>query len=203
MTALHKDPYENIYCQVVGRKHFLLRPSLEMACVGEESLPAARYVRTKDGLEIREDDPPEWVPFPTVDLRDGSRRVEGRVGAGAGAGAGAAAAVEGGEGGRGPVHQGTTLQVTLNEGDILYLPAFWYDPHPMPPPSPPIPTHSPPSPSSPPQSSPPPKPSTLPIANQPTNPTLPQVSPSFPILLTTRFLLRRQLLVSEWIFFLF
>ncbi|KAI9752529.1 MAG: hypothetical protein M1815_000438 [Lichina confinis] len=53
VTALHKDPYENIYCQVVGRKHFLLRPSLEMACVGEESLPAARYVRTKDGLEIQ------------------------------------------------------------------------------------------------------------------------------------------------------
>lgn len=88
-----------------------------MVCVGEQSLPAARYVRTERGFEIREDDPPETVPFPTVDLRDGPRRAEG--------GARVAPAAEGGGEERGAVHHGTTLQVTLDEGDLLYLPAFW------------------------------------------------------------------------------
>ncbi|MCJ1478792.1 hypothetical protein MMC13_007476 [Lambiella insularis] len=42
-TALHRDNYENIYCQVIGHKHFVLVPPVEIASVGEESLRAATY----------------------------------------------------------------------------------------------------------------------------------------------------------------
>jgi hypothetical protein len=43
VTALHKDNYENIYCQVMGAKHFVLLPPVEMACVNEKELPSASY----------------------------------------------------------------------------------------------------------------------------------------------------------------
>ena len=42
-TALHKDNYENIYCQVMGTKHFVLLPPVEVACINERRLPAATY----------------------------------------------------------------------------------------------------------------------------------------------------------------
>ncbi len=42
-TALHKDNYENIYCQIRGSKEFVLLPPVEMACVNEKSLPCATY----------------------------------------------------------------------------------------------------------------------------------------------------------------
>lgn len=42
-TALHKDNYENIYCQVTGMKHFALLPPVEVACINERRLRAARY----------------------------------------------------------------------------------------------------------------------------------------------------------------
>ncbi len=45
VTALHKDNYENIYCQVMGAKHFVLLPPVEMACVNEKDLPSASYIR--------------------------------------------------------------------------------------------------------------------------------------------------------------
>lgn len=43
VTALHKDNYENLYCQVIGSKHFVLLPPVEMACVNEKQLPSATY----------------------------------------------------------------------------------------------------------------------------------------------------------------
>lgn len=43
ITALHKDNYENIYCQLVGSKHFVLLPPVESACVNEKLLPSAHY----------------------------------------------------------------------------------------------------------------------------------------------------------------
>lgn len=43
ITALHKDNYENIYCQLVGSKHFVLLPPVESACVNEQLLPTANY----------------------------------------------------------------------------------------------------------------------------------------------------------------
>lgn len=51
VSALHKDNYENIYCQVVGSKHFVLLPPVEMACVNEKQLSAATY--EVDSLSVR------------------------------------------------------------------------------------------------------------------------------------------------------
>lgn len=43
VTALHRDNYENIYCQMVGSKHFTLIPPTETACVNEQMMPCATY----------------------------------------------------------------------------------------------------------------------------------------------------------------
>lgn len=51
VTALHKDNYENIYCQVIGSKHFVLLPPVELACVNEKQLPSASYAI--DSLSVR------------------------------------------------------------------------------------------------------------------------------------------------------
>ena len=45
ITALHKDNYENIYCQIRGRKCFVLLPSVETACVNIQTLAQAVYTR--------------------------------------------------------------------------------------------------------------------------------------------------------------
>src|ERR1700761_3562573 len=77
VTALHKDPYENIYVQVLGQKHFVLLPPVEAPCVNEKFLDATTYVPLKHDtngleldnleLEVKPDNPPEKVPFATWD----------------------------------------------------------------------------------------------------------------------------------------
>ena len=42
-TALHRDHYENIYCQVMGKKHFVLLSPVETACINEVGLQPATY----------------------------------------------------------------------------------------------------------------------------------------------------------------
>jgi jumonji domain-containing protein 7 len=42
VTALHKDNYENVYVQILGRKHFVLLPPVEAPCVAERSVLACR-----------------------------------------------------------------------------------------------------------------------------------------------------------------
>ncbi|KAF8849871.1 phospholipase A2 [Acephala macrosclerotiorum] len=104
VTALHKDNYENIYVQIIGAKHFVLLPPLCYACVAEAELPGATYVRTSSGsLEIRLDEGGEKVPFATWDP-------------------------DGGEDGYGTRYSryAEPVRVTLEKGDMLYLPALWY-----------------------------------------------------------------------------
>lgn len=43
VTALHRDNYENIYCQVIGNKHFVLMPPIAAPCVNEWILPCATF----------------------------------------------------------------------------------------------------------------------------------------------------------------
>ncbi|KAF1849336.1 Clavaminate synthase-like protein [Cucurbitaria berberidis CBS 394.84] len=115
VTALHKDNYENVYVQVLGKKHFVLLPPVEAPCINEKAVLAATYAPRdeavsgdeqegvrKEDLRVRIDDPEEYVPFATFD----------------------------------PDHPGQNanaysqfsrpLRVTLDEGDMLYLPALWY-----------------------------------------------------------------------------
>lgn len=101
VTALHRDPMENIYVQVIGKKHFVLLPPLLHACVNEKLLLPATYVRSDRGLDLRVDQDAEPVPLatwdpdvPEVNATEFSSLAK-------------------------PLH------VTLNPGDMLYLPAMW------------------------------------------------------------------------------
>lgn len=122
-TALHRDNYENVYVQVRGRKHFALLPPLCQPCVNEKELRAATYAREsgregeKGGLVLRLDDSGEGrddrggageievaanvVPFavwdPDVPDVNATRYS----------------------------HLARPLRVTLEPGDMLYLPAMW------------------------------------------------------------------------------
>ncbi|TGZ80451.1 Clavaminate synthase-like protein [Ascodesmis nigricans] len=105
VSAMHKDNYENLYCQIRGRKKFTLISPLETVCVGEKSLPQARYELTDDPenpFQIMPDSPETLVHgWPTMDPDVGDDENEWwklcR-----------------------PIH------VVLEPGDILYLPAMWY-----------------------------------------------------------------------------
>ncbi|KAK2009407.1 phospholipase A2 [Colletotrichum eremochloae] len=115
VTALHKDNYENIYVQVRGRKHFALLPPCCHPCVNERALTPATYVRRDDRLELgldrtedragsekRNDEAPDAVPFATwdPDLPDINATPYS--------------------------HLAKAVRVTLEPGDMLYLPAMWY-----------------------------------------------------------------------------
>ncbi|KAK4153122.1 cupin-like domain-containing protein [Chaetomidium leptoderma] len=118
VTALHKDNYENVYVQVAGHKHFVLLPPAggAAAVVNEQPLSAARYVRThtlegeeeglEGGLELVLDDGEEGkgevVPFA---IWDPNRPAENATRYSALA---------------------QPMRVTLDPGDMLYLPCMWY-----------------------------------------------------------------------------
>ncbi|KAH9904784.1 phospholipase A2 [Xylariomycetidae sp. FL2044] len=135
VTALHRDGYENIYVQVRGRKHFVLLPPVCQPCVGERALRGATYVRERE--EEEKDDGND----------DGGGERQGG-GSGGDSGGGAKLRLELDEdGGRVPFPTwdpdsdsdlgpeaakaaysdlANPLRVTLDPGDMLYLPAMWY-----------------------------------------------------------------------------
>lgn len=106
MTALHKDPYENVYVQIAGRKHFVLLPPVEAPVVCEKWVRSGTYIPTaiNSGFDLlpTPDEPHHTLPFATYDPDS-------------------------------PIETKTTfshlskpLRVTLEPGDMLYLPALWY-----------------------------------------------------------------------------
>ncbi|EFX06012.1 phospholipase a2 [Grosmannia clavigera kw1407] len=112
-TALHRDNYENVYVQVLGQKHFVLLPPLCQPCVNEQLLQSCTYRRREDkaGLELLPDRPDGnavditveggAIPFATWDP---DRPEENTTPYSALA---------------------LPMRVTLNPGDMLYLPAMW------------------------------------------------------------------------------
>lgn len=107
VTALHKDNYENIYVQVQGQKHFVLLPPHCHPCVNEKLLRPGTYARGEhdsrlhlvmDGSEGGESDA---VPFATwdPDRPDENATPYSKL-------------VE-------------PMRITLQRGDMLYLPAMW------------------------------------------------------------------------------
>ena len=107
VTAMHRDNYENVYVQILGRKQFVLLPPLCQPCVAEQPLKPASYVRKgnhpDEGLELKMEDG-DNVPFATWD--PDQEQI--------GATQYSALAVP--------------VRVTLEPGDMLYLPAMWYIP---------------------------------------------------------------------------
>ncbi|KAK0643093.1 cupin-like domain-containing protein [Cercophora newfieldiana] len=103
-TTLHKDNYENLYVQILGRKHFVLLPPHCQPCVNEKPLKPAQYHRAADGsgLELRLDEQGEDVPFATWDPDRPGEETTGYSGL------------------------AEPMRVTLEPGDMLYLPAMWY-----------------------------------------------------------------------------
>lgn len=107
MTALHKDNYENIYVQVQGQKHFVLLPPHCHPCVNERLLRPGTYARgghdsrlhlVMDGSEGGESGA---VPFA---IWDPDRPDENAT----------------------PYSKLVEpMRVTLQQGDMLYLPAMW------------------------------------------------------------------------------
>lgn len=105
VTSLHKDNYENIYVQVRGQKHFTLLPPIGMPCVNESPLPFARYEPVRIGgedlvVETNKDIEPTPVPLWDPDEPDIRPTVYSKY--------------------------SKPLKVTLNEGDMMYLPAMWF-----------------------------------------------------------------------------
>lgn len=118
VTALHRDGYENVYVQLAGRKHFVLLPPLCQPCVNERPLRPAHYERRRSGsgqpsgsgLELVLDDRGEgegeeggmMVPFAIWDPdrpHENATRYSGLA---------------------------QPMRVTLNAGDMLYLPCMWW-----------------------------------------------------------------------------
>ena len=101
VTCLHRDPMENIYVQVMGQKHFVLLPPLCHPCVNEQPLAPATYQRCEQGLELCPDPDAEPVPLATWDPDYPSSSTTEYS------------------------NLARPIRVTLNPGDMLYLPAMW------------------------------------------------------------------------------
>ncbi|KAF1345806.1 phospholipase A2 [Delphinella strobiligena] len=113
-TSMHKDNYENIYAQIRGQKHFVLLPPIAAPAVNENAIRAASYILRNDyakgqggeigmsDLEARFDEPKEDIQWALwdPDIPDERATAYSKL--------------------------VKPLKVTLNEGDILYLPALWY-----------------------------------------------------------------------------
>ncbi|KHN95415.1 uncharacterized protein MAM_06692 [Metarhizium album ARSEF 1941] len=88
--------------EVIGRKHFVLLPPVCHPCMNEVLLTPATYVRDQTGLSIRLDEGADLVPFVTWDPDHPAMNST-------------------------PFSRyAQPMRVTLNPGDMLYLPAMWY-----------------------------------------------------------------------------
>ncbi|OAA45254.1 Transcription factor jumonji/aspartyl beta-hydroxylase [Beauveria brongniartii RCEF 3172] len=102
VTATHKDSYENIYVQIRGRKHFVLLSPLHHHCMNEKPLQPATYARASHGqLSLSLDQDADPVPVVTWDPDHPDRNCASLS----------------------PLAQ--PVRVTLEPGDMLYLPAMW------------------------------------------------------------------------------
>lgn len=102
VTSVHKDPYENLYLVVHGTKTFHMLPPTEFYCLHEGMYSTGCYEQDSEGTwSVKQNEARiPWIPIDPsgpVDLRQYPRFKHAQV-----------------------------LDVTLQRGDVLYLPALWF-----------------------------------------------------------------------------
>ncbi|RKP28077.1 cupin-like domain-containing protein, partial [Syncephalis pseudoplumigaleata] len=101
VTSLHKDPYENVYAVISGAKHFTLFPPTSQPCLYERLYERARYDAATLALVPAE--PRELVPWIPIDPDCCPAREQYPC-----------------------YHLARPLRVTVQPGEVLYLPSMWY-----------------------------------------------------------------------------
>ncbi|RKP15179.1 cupin-like domain-containing protein, partial [Piptocephalis cylindrospora] len=110
VTSLHKDPYENVYGVVCGRKVFTLYPPSDYWCLHQKEYPVAEYKETTgSSLELcpcldGEGRPVHvpWIPVdPDAPLEAQTAKYP-------------------------RFRMARPIRVTLDPGDLLYLPSLWF-----------------------------------------------------------------------------
>ncbi|XP_070923139.1 bifunctional peptidase and (3S)-lysyl hydroxylase JMJD7 isoform X1 [Macaca nemestrina] len=103
MLAVHKDPYENLYCVVSGEKHFLLHPPSDRPFIPYELYTPATYQLTEEGtFKVVDEEAMEKVPWIPLDpLAPDLARYPS-------------------------YSQAQALRCTVRAGEMLYLPALWF-----------------------------------------------------------------------------
>ncbi|GAV68488.1 Cupin_8 domain-containing protein, partial [Cephalotus follicularis] len=110
-TWFHKDHYENLYAVVSGQKHFLLLPPTDVHRMYIRNYAAARYSYSKEcgefSLELEK--PRRYVPWCSVNPYPSPESRESEMA-------------------KFPLYfKGPKpFQVTVNPGEILYLPSMWF-----------------------------------------------------------------------------
>nr|XP_022340537.1 jmjC domain-containing protein 7-like isoform X2 [Crassostrea virginica] len=102
VTSMHKDPYENLYCVVRGWKKFLLIPPTDAGFVPYETYQAAKFIERDGEFHIEDDEETDRVPWIAVNPLDPDLVKYPDFGKARG------------------------MEVTVKEGEILYLPSLWY-----------------------------------------------------------------------------
>lgn len=70
LVAVHKDPYENIYCVVAGEKEFILHPPTDLPWIPYNNYPSAVYKKLQNKWTIDAENDAECqnsVPWVTID----------------------------------------------------------------------------------------------------------------------------------------
>ncbi|KAK3583289.1 hypothetical protein CHS0354_011178 [Potamilus streckersoni] len=103
ITSTHRDHYENLYCVVKGWKKFILIPPSDLPHVPYETYQAAVYKQDDIGeFQIIDDEATGQVPWVAVDLLNPDLEKYPQYA------------------------KCQTVEVTVREGDVLYLPSLWF-----------------------------------------------------------------------------
>lgn len=115
VTSTHHDPFENIFMQNTGGKRFLLYPPEDIAFLGQDEFASARYAPASgsDAAELTAID--ENAPSRLHTEGESARADEDSE-----------AKVTWLRAPWPPHPAATPVQVTLGEGELLYLPALWW-----------------------------------------------------------------------------
>lgn len=101
--AVHKDPYENIYCVVRGHKDILLQPPSDVSWIPYRDLTPGVYRQEEDG-SWAVDPVPGAEKIAWVDIDPKRPDIE-----------------------RFPEYKNSSVyRVRVEAGDCLYLPSFWF-----------------------------------------------------------------------------